>query len=265
MQGKSAGAARKAAAQIADEACMPAGIRSLCRNPPNVARAMRPIWRHCSVQEDLVIDDQRRMTLTISWATPSTSARTTSARKASSSDAASSVRRSSRDRVLRGDAPFVQDQDLGADLLDHLEDVRAVDDDPPLCRETPHEAAEDERASDVESGTRLVEHDHCRIVEERRRDEHLLTHAFRVGRHRRVAVAVEIEDREQRVDPAIDRLGRQASQPGAQREVFAAAHPGVEVRLFGNVSESSFVGDEILVDVVARRAGRRRRRGRGDP
>ena len=56
-----------------------------------------------------------------------------------------------RDRVLRGDAPFVQDQHLGADLLDHLEDVRAVDDDPALGREPPHEAAKDERAADVEA------------------------------------------------------------------------------------------------------------------
>ena len=92
--GSIAGAARNAAAQIPAEACTPAGMRSLCRNPPNVARAIIAICCRSPFRV-VVMNVQLRMAVRISWATPSTSARTTSARNASSSDAASSVRRSS--------------------------------------------------------------------------------------------------------------------------------------------------------------------------
>jgi hypothetical protein len=66
---------------------------------------------------------------------------------------------------VRGDAPLAQDEHLAADLLDHLELMRTVDDDPSRRGEAQDQAADDERRADIEARARLVEDDDRRIVD----------------------------------------------------------------------------------------------------
>src|SRR5207237_986762 len=76
--------------------------------------------------------------------------------------------------------PLVYDDDPLTDPLDHVEQVRAVDDGLALAREGRDQGLEAERGVGVEAVERLVEEDGLRVVEERGGDDDPLPHALRV-------------------------------------------------------------------------------------
>ena len=80
------------------------------------------------------------------------------------SRAKSATRRSSDDPSRR------QHDDPRAELLDHVEPVRAEEDHPALVGEHAQQRAEQQTGVDVEAGERLVEHEQLRVVQERGRD-----------------------------------------------------------------------------------------------
>jgi hypothetical protein len=79
--------------------------------------------------------------------------------------------------------------------------------------ERAHERFQQPRRAHVEPGERLVEDDDLRIVEDRRGNQDLLPPPFRVRRHRRVAIAVDAEAVQKRVDLLVEQTVGQAAQP----------------------------------------------------
>ena len=192
-------------------------------------------------------------------AMPSTSSCTASCENTSSSDGSAISARSSRRRIVGDDPPGAEDDDARAELLDGLELVRAVKDDPAIGGERPDDGAQDERRADVEAGHRLVENDQLRVVQESRREQHLLPHALRERRQRRVVVDVEAEEMQEAVDLLLQRGRRDASKPSAEAQILGPGEVGVDVRLLRHVADPRLV----------RRPGppgyRRRRRGCARP
>ena len=72
----------------------------------------------------------------------------------------------------------VKDHDARADALDRLQLVRAEQHDLAARGELLHQAAEDERRADVESGEWFVEQEQLGIMQQGGDQQHLLTHPF---------------------------------------------------------------------------------------
>ena len=89
--------------------------------------------------------------------------------------------------MLRNDPSLRQDHDAGAELLDHVEAVGAEEHHAVASNEHAEQRSKEQASGDVEPGERLVEHEQIGVVDQRGRKQHPLTHAFRVGRHGRVA------------------------------------------------------------------------------
>ena len=121
--------------------------------------------------------------------------------------------------LLRDQPPFRQDHDPRAQLLDHVEAVRAEENHPAVGGEQREQRAEQQAGVDVEAGERLVEHEQIRIVHQRRGEQHALPHALRVRRHRAVAAVVQLEQRAAapRSSPSSARRGMSRSRPTSIR------------------------------------------------
>src|SRR3954463_3456153 len=253
---KSAGPTRNAAAQISAGACMPCGTRSLCRNPSNVARAMVRAWSRGSTAPGRSMGDDVNDLSGDGVDVRREHQRAERVLERSGVDLLAQP----HGRRVRGDPPLAQDQDLGADTLHHLELVRAVDDDPAAGGQPLDQATHHQRRADVQAGARLIEHHDGRVVQKRRRQQNLLPHAFRIGAHCGVAIRLQSEDAEKRVDPSLRLRPTQAAQSRAEGQVLGAAHPGIELRFLGNVAESLLVAEEVGANVGAvqrdRAAGR---------
>ena len=80
-------------------------------------------------------------------------------------------------RIIGHDASTM-DHDMGANALDCLQLVRTEQHHLSSRSQFLYEAAQHERGSDIGSGERLIQQDKIGIVQEGRREKHLLPQAF---------------------------------------------------------------------------------------
>jgi len=122
-----------------------------------------------------------------------------------------------RGRIVGDDAALAEDDDARADALDRVELVRTVENDAAILGERFDDGAEHERGGDVEARDRFVEDNDARVVQQRRRQQDLLAHAFGEGCQRRVIVGVEAEDlqkfRNLTLEPVLGNAAKAACQP----------------------------------------------------
>ena len=89
----------------------------------------------------------------------------------------------------------------------------------------------------VETRERFVEHDQLGIVQQRRRQLHLLPHALREGGERRILIVLEAEQLHEALDLRVEHGIFQAAKTADQAQIFGCGEVGVEKRLFRNVAE----------------------------
>src|ERR1700730_534803 len=149
------------------------------------------------------------------------------------------------------DSSFSQDDQVRADFFHDFEDVRAEKNGFAAGAQRLHEILNDERGGDVETGKRLIQDEEIGIVHESSDEKNALTHALGVGTECDVAMRPEREEFEKGIDSdALARVGH-----GAQRadhvEIFLAGEIGIEIGFFGDVAETSAIGDQVFVNVLA--------------
>ncbi len=122
------------------------------------------------------------------------------------------------DRAVRHALASPEHQQLGAQLFDEVEQVRAEDHRGALRRALSHRLAHPAHAGRIESGERLVEYEDRRVVQQSARDGELLPHAARQLSRQRSALVAELELVEQRPDARLD-VGH-AVQPRDEAQVL---------------------------------------------
>ena len=110
--------------------------------------------------------------------------------------------------------PLIDDDDLRADLFDHFEDVRDVQDHFAAAGELAEQVLEEQGGSDVDAGERFVEDQYVGVMQQRGGDQDALLHALGVGGDGRVAVRVQLEELQQIVGLAFH-FARAASRAGS--------------------------------------------------
>src|SRR5438874_9815915 len=95
------------------------------------------------------------------------------------------------DAVFRFDLALINNDDFLADPLDHLENMRDIQDDFSARREFRNQMLEQQRRRYVETRQRLIENQDLRIVQQCRRNEHALLHAFGIRSERSMPVQVK--------------------------------------------------------------------------
>ena len=138
--------------------------------------------------------------------------------RANSATAGSAAARSSRSATT---SPFVEHDHPVAHALDHLEDVRAVENGLAARRQHAHEVPQHQRRGHVEPGLGFVEQHHRRIVQQRRGDHDLLPHALRVR-----GDAPDRRRRSGRTGPGSRRSSPSAARPASR----AAGRPAGGIR-----------------------------------
>ena len=91
-------------------------------------------------------------------------------------------------------------------LLDHFQHVRAEHHQPTVLGQRSDEPFQHARGADVEARERLVQDGDAGIVKHRGGDQHLLPHAFRIGRQRLVPVVVDAEELKETVDLVVEQV-----------------------------------------------------------
>src|SRR2546421_8425099 len=97
----------------------------------------------------------------------------------------------------------VDDGQPGAHPLGNFQDVSGKEDGLPLTAEVLQDVFHLSGALRIEADGRLIEEEDLRVVQQRRRQRDLLPHAARIAREEVVAALLEIEQLQQRRDPAI--------------------------------------------------------------
>ncbi|GHJ24602.1 hypothetical protein TPA0909_62160 [Streptomyces albus] len=116
------------------------------------------------------------------------------------------------------------DDDEVVGRLCHLAHQVAGDEDSaPFTRQTPHQVADPQDALGVEPVDGLVEEQHLRVAEQRRRDAEPLAHAEGEALGALLGDVLESDDAEHFVHPA----GRDAGQLGQGEQMVAGAAPAV--------------------------------------
>ena len=82
------------------------------------------------------------------------------------------------DGVVRHHLALAQDQHRRADLLHHLQHVRAVEDHFAFVGQRPQQAAQHQGGVDVQSGKWFVQNQQVGVVQEGPGKQDLLPHAF---------------------------------------------------------------------------------------
>ena len=106
-------------------------------------------------------------------------------------------------RAVGDQVAAIENQDARAHPLDHVEDVRAVEDRPALGGERGQQTLGQRGGIGVEAGQRLVEDDQQGIVQQGGSDQHFLPHAFGVGAEPLIALVGQAERVDHRVDPGL--------------------------------------------------------------
>src|SRR3989442_8412771 len=117
-----------------------------------------------------------------------------------------------------------------------------------LSGERAHEGFQDTRGADVEAREGFIKHNQSRVVEYGRSDQDLLSHPFRIGRHRLVPVVVKVQQVEEPLDLSVEPRVRDFPQATDELQVFGTGHIRVEVSFLGHISEDGFVAPEIAGD-----------------
>src|SRR5438270_5549589 len=115
-------------------------------------------------------------------------------------------------RVLGNDEAFAEDQNIGADFLDHFENVGAVENEFSLLAEYVHHILEDQGGGDVEAGERFVEDEDVGIVHDGGDQQDPLPHALRVLAHAEVARGMKRDKLQQGNDIDFELRARLSAQ-----------------------------------------------------
>jgi hypothetical protein len=145
-------------------------------------------------------------------------------------------------------AALTQNKHASADLLHRVEHVRAVEDDLATRSEGMKQFAHRDHGVGVEAGKWLVQDQHFGVVQQRRGEEDLLSHALRVGGHRRVAIVVERKEVQKHVDLAVKEVTLHAAQASGEPQILAPGKERIEVRLFWDVAEALLEGRHVVDD-----------------
>ncbi len=97
---------------------------------------------------------------------------------------------------------FINDDHAVANALDHVQDVRAIDNGFAFAREGLNQRFETDGGVGVEAVQRFVEKNHGRVVQQRGGDDHLAPHAFRVSAEQfvRQRFETEVEESDELLD-----------------------------------------------------------------
>ena len=123
---------------------------------------------------------------------------------------------------------------------------------------------EAEPAARVEPGGRLVEEEHRRARDERRREIQAAAHAAGVGAHQAIAGLVEVEAVEQLACPLLSGIAAQVVEPADHLEVLEPGQPLVDRRVLAGEADLRAQLGRVLDhveagDARAPRAGREQR------
>src|SRR5215217_6377572 len=103
----------------------------------------------------------------------------------------------------------MKDDDPCAQFLDHLEDVRTVQNGLPPLGEYSNEMPQHECGGDIEAGIGFIEDQNTWVVQQRGDDQNFLLHTFRVRTDVLVQGAREAKKVEQGADLSIEKGCRQ--------------------------------------------------------
>ena len=143
------------------------------------------------------------------------------------------------DRAV-GDQPAVlDDRHVLAEALDELELVAGEDDRHALGRALGEHAAHHVDAGRVETGERLVEHEHLGVVHERDAELDALLVAERERLHLVAGALGEPEPLDPGVRRRVGVAGREPVQPREVHELVADAHLRVQAALLRHVAEAA--------------------------
>ena len=132
------------------------------------------------------------------------------------------------DAALGEDLAAIDDRDAGAQLLELGQDVAADDDGLAHRTELAEELAKLDPRARVETGRRLVEEQHLRVVDERVGEAQPLLHAARQVLDVGVALVAEIDQLEQVADHPAPAGRRQPVAAGEEVEVLPDLHVVVD-------------------------------------
>src|SRR6188768_3978020 len=90
------------------------------------------------------------------------------------------------------------------------------------------------RRRHVEAGFGFIEDDHVRVVQQRRGNDDLLAHAFRIRGDALIRCTAEIEQLQEAVDLAVEQRLGQFAEAADEFQVLAAGEKWIEIRLFGD-------------------------------
>src|SRR5215475_2609806 len=118
-----------------------------------------------------------------------------------------------------------------------------IEDDFASRSELRNQVLQQQRGGNIEARQRLIENQNVRIVQERRRNQDALFHAFRIRSQRSVPVEIKRKQLQQIRRLVGNQPLRQLPQPSHQLQVFHTAERGIDMRFFGNVSEEPLETD----------------------
>src|SRR5438270_6106223 len=128
----------------------------------------------------------------------------------------------------RYQAAVVDDGQPGAHPLGDFEDVSGKEDSLPLTAEVLQDVFHLSGALRIEADGRLIKEEDLRVVQQRRRQRDFLPHAARIAREEVVAALPEIEQVQQRRDPAIAKPALNMVEIAGEFEELAGAELVVE-------------------------------------
>ena len=153
---------------------------------------------------------------------------------------------------------MVDDRDARAELLELGEDVAADEDRLAERPQLAEELAQLDAGPRVETGGRLVEEQHLRVVDERVGEAEALLHAARQALDVGVALVAEVDEVEQVADHLAPAGGRDAVAAGEEVEVLPDLHVVVDAEDVGHEAEDATHGVGVPADVDPGHLGLRR-------
>ncbi len=156
-----------------------------------------------------------------------------------------------------GDEPAVRDDaDAVGHALGHFKNVRGHDDGAAGARALAQHGLDLARRAGVETGQRLVQNDHARLVHQRAGERHLLPHAFGKSFAAFVGMRRELEPIQKLRGARSGNRRLDAPQPGDEFQIFARREFFVDHRLVGDPRHDPFRRNRIGERVDAAHANR---------
>ena len=165
-------------------------------------------------------------------------------------------------RVERHHAALLQHRDTPTQGFGFLKVVGRQDDRVPFAVEATDELPEALAQFNVDAGSRLVEHDHRRLVHQRLRHQHTALHAARKTTHVGVSLVRQIEVGEDLIDPGI--VVAKAEVAGLDTQGLAHREEGIEDQFLRHDAQQA-PRFPILADDIAAEDGKPARIGPCQP